>query len=326
MQRIHGLENVDPPRARSAITTGKFFAVHRGHQALLRATVEAARRHAAPAVVLTFDRHPLEILRPRTELPAISSLEERLDQIEACGVHLTVVMCLTPALLSQEPEEFVREVLVWRLGAVEVLSSEQFRFGHRARGNIDLLRELGASCGFATTVVPPVMDGGERISSSRVAECIRAGKVADAWRLLGRPYPVPGVVQRGDQVGRKLGFPTANVEPPTNRLLPADGVYLVRLRILSDGPSGGAPLPAVANLGVRPTRDSGRHLLEVHILDWSGDLYDRDVAVEFLERLRDEQRFPDLEALRRQIAMDVEQARSRINAVAPAPDVPAPAQ
>jgi riboflavin kinase/FMN adenylyltransferase len=303
MRKILGLEALDAPLERSVVTIGKFFAVHRGHQALLRATVEAARRQDAPAAVLTFDRHPLEILRPGLQLPLLAGLDERLDLMEREGLDVAVVARVTPEFLSLEPEEFVRSVLVKQLGAVEVLAGEYFRFGKGARGSLETLEALGRSWGFRCTRVAPVLEGGERISSSRVGECVKAGEVAMAARLLGRPYSVPGVVEPGEQLGRKLGFPTANVRTPPDRLLPADGVYVAQLR------RAGECLPGAANLGFRPTVNGRERLLEVHLLDWSGDLYGEEVRVEFLERLRGEERFPDLEALRMQIGRDVDEAR-----------------
>jgi riboflavin kinase/FMN adenylyltransferase len=302
MRRILGLESLDPPLGRSVVTIGKFFAVHRGHQELLRSTVEAARREGAASVVFTFDRHPAEVLRPGTGLPVIAGLEERLELIEAEDIDVTVVATVTPELLALEPEAFVRDVLVGKLGAVEVLAGPHFRFGRGAAGDLELLRRLGEQHGFRCVDVPTVFEAGSRISSSRIGACVEAGQVAEAARLLGRPYAVPGTVAPGDQVGRTLGFPTANVRWEPGRLLPANGVYVARLRW------DGHRADAVANLGVRPTRDGVNRLLEVHLLNWSGDLYHRDVRVEFVERLRDEQRFPDLDALRAQIALDVAQA------------------
>lgn len=304
MRRIIGLETLTEPLSRSVVTIGKFFAVHRGHQALLRTTREEATRLGAQSVVFTFDRHPGEVLQPGFTDPLLTTLEERLDLIAAEGIDVAVVAVLTPDFLGQEPEAFVRDVLVGRLGAVEVLASEAFRFGKAARGDFELLRALGPKLGFTAVSLPPVLEGDEWISSTRVAECVRAGEVAAVERLLGRPYAVAGSVQTGDQVGRQLGFPTANVAVDPARLLPADGVYTTRLSW------DGGSQPAVANLGVRPTRDGHRRLLEVHLLDWTGDLYGREVRVEFCDRLRAEQRFPDLNALKAQIARDVEAARA----------------
>lgn len=307
MRRVLGLEALDFPLERSAVTIGKFFAVHRGHQALLQATVEAARRLEAQSVVLTFDRHPREVLQPGWEAPVLASLEERLDLIEAQGIDVTVVASITPEFLAQEPEAFVEELLVRSLGARQVLAGDNFRFGRGARGDVALLRSLGERLGFEYTAVPPVLEKGERISSSRVAACIEAGEVAAAGVLLGRLYCVGGRVAPGQQLGRQLGFPTANVAVDPRRLLPADGVYVVEA--VWDTETGRVEQPAVANLGVRPTVDGKQRLLEVHLLDWTGDLYDREVGVRFHQRLRGEQRFPDLEALKAQIRADAQAAR-----------------
>lgn len=292
------------PSLRSVVTIGKFFAVHRGHQALLQATVEAAHSSGEQSVALTFDRHPLEILRPGTVLPELTSLDERLDLMEREGLNRAIVLRVTPELLAIEAELFVREVLAARLRAREVFSGEQFRFGRGAQGTVELLRSLGAELGFTCPRFPPVLYNGERISGSRVAASIAAGQVAEAALLLGRAYAVPGIVVQGDQLGRTLGFPTANITPPPKRLLPADGVYVGRL--CWDGQT----VLAVVNLGVRPTVDGRRHLLEAHLPNWSGDLYGREVRLEFLERLRDEQRFPSLDALKAQIAQDVVAAKA----------------
>jgi riboflavin kinase/FMN adenylyltransferase len=313
MRRILGLEQLSAPLPRSVVTVGKFFAVHRGHQALMAVTVEAARTAGAESVVVTFDRHPSEVLRPGLELPLLASLEERLDYIEQQGVDVAVVVRLNSEFMSQEPEAFVHAVLVDRLRATVVVASEGFRFGRGATGDLSLLRTLGSELEFAVREVEPLFEGGQRISSSRVAACIEAGEVAAAQLLLGRPFSVPGVVVAGEQLGRQLGFPTANVQTPPRRLLPADGVYAVQVSGASS--DGGLRLDRVsgaANLGFRPTVRGSERLLEVHLLDWSGDLSQAEVRVEFVDRLRDEQRFPTLDALKAQIAQDVAEARSRL--------------
>jgi riboflavin kinase/FMN adenylyltransferase len=306
MRRILGLETLGEPLRQSTVTIGKFFAIHRGHQALIRATVAAARRNGGPAVVLTFDRHPLEVLRPGTEFPVIATLDERLELIAAEGADVTVVVRLTPEFLALEPEAFIREVLVGRLGTVEVLASDNFRFGCRARGDLALLREEGAQLGFRCSPIEPVLEGGERISSSRIGACIEAGAVREAATLLGRAYCLAGPVVPGEQLGRRLGFPTANVRTDPRRLLPANGVYVVRARL--DGEPEFTH-PGVANVGVRPTVNGEGRRLEVHLLDWQGDLYGQTVRVELLEHLRPEQRFAGVEALRAQIDHDADAAR-----------------
>lgn len=307
MRRILGLETLGDPLRQSTVTIGKFFAIHLGHQALIRATVEAARRNGGPAVVLTFDRHPLEVLRPGTEFPVLATLDERLDLIEAEGADVTVVVRLTPEFLGLEPEAFIREVLVRQLGAVEVLASDNFRFGRGARGDLALLRAEGERLGFRCSPIVPVLEGGDRISSSRIGACVEAGQVRESAHLLGRPYCLAGMVAPGEQLGRRLGFPTANVRTVPGRLLPANGVYVVRAGLAGES---GVLHPAVANLGVRPTVAGLERRLEVHLLDWSGDLYGQELRVEFLERLRAEQRFADLDALRAQIDRDAEAARA----------------
>lgn len=287
----------------TAVTVGKFFAVHLGHQSLLRATAEAAGAGRL-SLVLTFDRHPSEILTPGRSMPELTSLPERLQLIEQTGVEAVVVMPLTREFLSISPEEFLAEILARRLCCSLVVSAPGFRYGRAAAGDVDLIRSRGAEWGIDHLMVEPVLVDGRRISSSRVADAIAAGEVDAARGLLGRSYNVPGLVVQGDGAGRQLGFPTANVRYPGERLLPADGVYTVTLEV------EGHEIPGVANLGRRPTRDGFNHLLEVHALDWSGDLYGAEVDVRFIRRLRDERKFGSLAELSEQIARDAEAART----------------
>jgi riboflavin kinase/FMN adenylyltransferase len=309
MQRQLGLERpADTDRTPTVVAIGKFFAVHRGHQALLQATAAAARVQNAQSVALTFDRHPLEVLRPGTTFPRLATLAERLDLIAAQGIDRTVVLPLTREFLAIEPEQFVREQLLDRLGMVEILACEGFRFGRGASGSTELLAELGERWGFRFTAVPTLDAGGEPISSSRVAQCLGDGRVEEASWLLGRPYALAGEVVRGDQVGRKLGFPTANVAYAPELLLPLDGVYVARVAVSRPGATW--DWPAVVNLGVRPTVGGRRRLLEAHLLRWDGDLYGSCVSVAFLDRLRDERRFPSLEELRAQIERDATDAQA----------------
>lgn len=287
----------------SVVTIGKFLAIHRGHQALLAAAVEAARLRGVPAVALTFDRHPLSVLRPGQEFPELASLEERLELIEAMGVDVAAVVTATPGFLGLEAETFARTILAGRLGAREVLSGQAFRFGRDARGDVALLQQMGPELGFCVTAAPLVLDCGERISTSRILDCLRAGRVEEAGRLLGRPFSVPGVVVEGERVGRRLGFPTANVAWAPGRMLPAPGVYAGELA------AGGFRHPAAVNLGTRPTRDGRRMVLEAHLPGWEGDLYGQPVVLRFLHRLRDERAFDNLEELAEAIRRDVERVR-----------------
>lgn len=307
MRRIDGLEALASPGAerprRSVVTVGKFFALHRGHQALIRATCARARELGAPCVVLTFDRHPQEVLRPGTRMPILAPLAERLEVMEALGVDWAIIVHVTPEFLTLVPAEFVERVLVGLLDAQEVFASANFRFGRGAAGTVATLRELGARHGLRVREFPPVMHAGEPISSSRVARSLLAGDVALARELLGRPYTLRCRVVRGDGRGRLLGFPTANLVCHEEQLLPADGVYSGMLRW------NGENRLAVINLGVRPTVDGTRHQLEAHLLDFAGDLYGRDVRLAFCHRLREERRFDSLADLVAQIARDVAQAR-----------------
>src|SRR5262245_51206006 len=208
MRRIEDLERLAGSLGASVIKVGKFFAVHVGHQALIRATVERARARGVASVVLTFDRHPQELLRPGTTFPLLTSLEERLGLIEALGVDVTAVVCLDMQFLGQTPETFARRVLREQLGAVEVVASGNFRFGRGAQGTVETLRELGGQMGFEVTVLPPVLVDGVPVSSTRVKECLVGGDVETAAALLDRLYDVPGEVVSGDRRGRELGFPT----------------------------------------------------------------------------------------------------------------------
>lgn len=289
--------------APSAVTIGKFFALHRGHQALLSANAQAARENGLRSLVLTFDRHPRELLQPGAVMPELTSLEERLQLMRERGIDHVVVAPLSPEFLAQSPEEFAGAILVQRLRCRIVVAAPGLRFGRGASGDLDLLGRLGELHGFRLHLIPPVLHQGEPISSSRVAAAVSAGDVSLAAELLGRPYSASGLVVRGDGVGRQLGWPTANLRVPERRLLPARGVYVVSVRHRGD------LLPGVANLGVRPTLSGEKSVLEAHILDWNGDLYGQEATLLFHLRLRDEQRFSGVEELRRQIALDVEAAR-----------------
>ena len=304
MRHVKDPAEIQPPLARSVVTIGKFFAVHRGHQALITATVECARELGATPVVFTFDRHPGEILQPGTVYPDLASTSERLALFEAMEVEAAVVMPLTPEFLGQSAEAFIQRYLVDGLRAAQVVTSDNFRFGRGAKGDPELLRAEGERFGFTVRVIEPVLIRDERVSSSRVQGEILAGNVALAAELLGRRYCVSGQVVHGQALGAQLGFPTANVRAPEQRLLPGNGVYAVTVEWDGERRDG------VANLGVRPTVGGMGRVLEAHLFDFNGDLYGREVRLCFVEKLRDEHRFPSVEALREQIARDAEQARA----------------
>ena len=305
MQIVRGLPSVPPERRPSAVALGVFDGVHVGHRAILGAAVAHARATGAPALACTFEPNPLEVLQPeRAPLP-ITTLEERLELIGACGVDGTVVLTFTRELAAVEPEAFVKDVLVERLAARQVVVGFNHRFGRAARGDAALLRELGTRMGFTVDVIPPLMVDGAPVSSTAIRAALGRGDLDAAARMLGRPYTLPGTVVAGAGRGRTLGFPTANVAPG-RPVLVAPGVYACTFEV------GGQPRRAVVNVGVRPTFGEATLAVEAYLLDFSGDLYGQTVRLVFVSRVREERRFPSVDALRAQIADDVETARRRL--------------
>jgi len=305
MRIVRGPASYPPDARGAAVALGVFDGIHRGHRAILGTAVTRARTDALEAVACTFDRHPLETLEPgRAPLP-IATLDERLALIAATGIDATVVLEFDRALASMEPEAFVKDVLLERLHARAIIVGFNHRFGRAARGNTALLADLARPLGFQTHVVPPLAIDGVTVSSSEVRSALGRGDVEQAARFLGRPYDVPGSVVRGAERGRALGFPTANLAPD-RPVLVSPGVYACRLD------AGQGERGAVTNVGVRPTFGESTVAVETHVLDFAGDLYGRRVRVIFIARLRDERRFPSVDALREQIARDVQAARARL--------------
>ena len=305
MRIVRGLPSVPPERRPSAVALGVFDGVHLGHRAILGAAVAHARATGAPALACTFEPNPLEVLQPdRAPLP-ITTLDERLTLIAACGVDGTIVLTFTRELAAVEPEAFVKDVLVDRLAARQVVVGFNHRFGRAARGDAALLRELGARMGFNVDVVAPLTVDGVPVSSTAIRAALGRGDVDAAARMLGRPYTLPGTVVAGAGRGRTLGFPTANVAPG-RPVLVAPGVYACTFEV------GGQARRAVVNVGVRPTFGEATLAVEAYLLDFSGDLYGQTVRLTFVSRVREERRFPSVDALRAQIADDVETARRRL--------------
>lgn len=289
------------------VAVGNFDGVHAGHQGILQRAVSEAGRGTIP-IALTFHPHPQAVVGAGPP-PALTTLEDRSAYIRTLGIQCTVCLRFDQDLARLPAEEFVRTVLVEGLAARGVVVGYNFRFGHRAQGTPELLTALGAQSGFAVQVVDAVRIDGEVVSSTLVRRRLLQGEVADAARLLGRPFRLAGRVVPGDGRGRQLGFPTANVAPAPELLLPGEGVYRVRFH-RHEGP----PLPAVAVISNRPTFAGGTVALEVHVLDFSGDLYGERVEVEFLDRIRGIVRFASALELRRQIEADVATARERFAA------------
>lgn len=291
--------------APSALTIGNFDGVHAGHQAMLGELKRASDRLGVPATVLTFEPHPREFFSPDRAPARLTTLREKLERLAQCGVDRVHVCRFDYALAQTPAETFIERILVRGLAARWLLVGDDFRFGARRAGGIVMLRQAAARFGFEVAAMPSVMLDGQRVSSTAVREALARGELARAERLLGRPYSISGRIVRGDGLGRMLGFPTANVRMKHNRP-PLDGIFAVHVHGIAAG-----PLPGAASLGTRPTvAHGGAPVLEVHLLDFEGDLYRRHVRVDFLHRLRSEERFADLAELKRQIALDVETVRA----------------
>jgi riboflavin kinase/FMN adenylyltransferase len=292
------------------LTIGNFDGLHIGHRRILRTVTDRARSLDGEAVVYTFDPHPRKVIGGARAPALLTTTEQKIELLAAAGIDLVVLEPFTLAFARTPPDTFVRENVHARIGPLEVYVGYDFHYGRDRAGSMNLLTELGPRLGFAVTIVPEVTIGGRDVSSSRIRELLAAGDVAEARMLLGRTFAVRGRVVPGDRRGRTLGFPTANLAPE-NEVIPAFGVYAGRVRLLDEGtPPAGAAFDAVANVGRRPTfKDDDPALAEAHLLDFEGDLYGRRLELSFEERLRAEQRFPGPDALRAQIARDVEAAR-----------------
>jgi riboflavin kinase/FMN adenylyltransferase len=299
--------------APAAVTIGNFDGVHRGHQAMLARTIAAARERGLVGSVLTFEPHPREFFTPAAAPTRLTSLREKLELLAAHGVDHVHVQRFSGEFAALAPSEFVERALVRLLAARWVLVGEDFRYGARRAGDLASLAASGAQHGFAVEAMPTVADGGVRVSSSAVRDALARGDLARARALLGRPYGISGRVVHGQKLGRALGYATANVQLKHNRP-PLGGIFAVRVAGAGAGPDA-APRDGVASLGVRPTvHADGRPVLEVHLFDFAGDLYGRHLRVEFLAKIRDEERYADLAALKAQIARDCDVARALLTA------------
>lgn len=284
------------------VAIGNFDGVHRGHQALLAATVARARADGGTPVVLTFDPHPARVLSPERAPSSLMTLEQRAEVMAQLGVERVVVVAFDRQIARMDAGEFCDEILHRILGAKVVIVGEAFRFGRGRTGDVAALRAVGPRLGFDVATVAPVIHDGAAVSSSRIRDALETGDVALATVLLGRRFFLDGQVVPGDGRGRQLGIPTANLAP-ASQTLPALGVYACWC--------GGAvepPAAAVVNVGRRPTFGGGAPVVEAHLLGWEGDLYGRKLRIEFAKRLREERRFEDVGALLRQVQADIEGA------------------
>ena len=289
----------------AAVTIGNFDGVHSGHQAMLARTIAVARSRGLAATVLTFEPHPRELFAPATAPTRLTSLREKLELLAACGVDRVHVQRFSREFAALAPEAFVERALVGLLAARWVLVGEDFRYGARRAGDFASLAAAAGARGFELEAMPTVTNGGARVSSSAVRDALARGDLKRAAALLGRAYSISGRVVHGAKLGRALGFATANVQLKHNRP-PLGGIFAVRVEGAAD-----RPLDGVASLGVRPTvHADGRPVLEVHLFDFDGDLYGRHLRVGFLAKIRDEERYADLDTLKAQIARDCDAARA----------------
>ena len=312
MYRWYGLAEVPSDWGECVATIGEFDGVHRGHQRVVQRARAIGRERQLPVVVITFDPHPDEVIRPGSHPPLLTTGRRRAELLAGLGADAVFVLPFTLEFSRLSPDEFVRTVLSERLHAGAVVVGENFRFGHKAVGDVALLRQLGEKYDFTAEGVPLLVADGVTISSSYIRERLAAGDVAAAARALGRPHRVEGVVVRGHMRGRALGFPTANLETPPHTATPADGVYAGWLTRLDLDGSEVSRWPAAISVGTNPTFGAGERTVEAYALDRDDlDLYGTRAAIDFAVRLRGNERFDSVEALVAQMREDVAEARAR---------------
>ncbi len=320
MQRWRGREDIPTDWGRCVLTIGVFDGVHRGHAELINRAVKSGRSRGVPTVLMTFDPHPMEVVFPGSHPAQLTTLARRAELVEETGVDVFLVMPFTADFMKLTPERYIHELLVESLHVVEVVVGENFTFGRKAAGNVDLLRKAGERFGFAVEGMRLVSEEFARdesvtFSSTYIRSCVDAGDVVAAAEALGRAHRVEGVVVRGDGRGRGLGFPTANVAPPMHSAIPADGVYAAWFTVLGHGPVVGTVTPgeryqAAVSVGTNPTFSGRTRTVEAFVLDAEADLYGQHVAVDFIARIRGQEKFDSVDDLVRQMAADTERART----------------
>jgi riboflavin kinase/FMN adenylyltransferase len=302
MQRWRGLDAVPTDLGPTVVTIGMFDGVHLGHRVILARAVERARALGVPSVVLTFDPHPAEVVRPGSHPPVLAPPRLKAELMERAGLDAMLVLPFTPELSQLPAQDFVRSVLFGALRARAVVVGANFRFGRQARGDVELLRQMGDAAGVEIDAVPLVGDT-RPTSSTAVRERIAAGDMRGANALLGRPHRIEGIVVRGDQRGREMGYPTANLQPTPYAAVPPDGIYAGWLV------HRGQRLPGAISIGTNPTFQGVERRIETFVLDENLDLYGAHIGVEFVERLRSTRRFDSMDALVAAIGDDVARTR-----------------
>jgi riboflavin kinase/FMN adenylyltransferase len=311
VQILRAPEEVSRPEGGSAVTIGAYDGVHLGHRDLIGRTRAEAARLGGTSVLVTFDRHPATMVRPESAPRLLTELDQKLELLAATGVDIALIIAFDETRAHEPAEDFVRTVLVDALAARSVLVGEDFHFGRGRRGNVEMLSAMGAELGFETTGIPLLVHGDDEVpvTSTRIRGLVSEGRVEEAAVLLDRPHQVRGVVAHGDRRGRELGYPTANVSVPSAVCLPADGVYAGWYHRVD-----GTRHRSALSLGRRPTfyEDADLSLLEAHLLDFDGDLYDEPAAVDFVTRLRGQARFESVGELVDQMGRDVKATRAAL--------------
>ena len=310
MQVLSGLDDLESPPRSTILTIGNFDGVHRGHQKIFARVVEEAQRIEGTAALITFHPHPAKLLRPETAPRLLTTSAQKLAMFDSAGLDLVVVLPFTLELCRTTAADFVQRIVVPRFHPRTILIGTPFRFGHKREGDVPLLVALGEELGFRAEGVGVVDEDGEVISSTRIRGALLGGRVAEAGRMLGRPFEMIGTVVRGAQRGKRIDVPTANLEVQ-NELVPAGGVYATRLQ------TEGKLLDSVTNIGTRPTFGDTDRVIETHVLDFQEDLYGREVGLQFVDRLREERRFPSPEGLVAQIRADIARAREILGGTSP---------
>jgi len=307
MNVFEGLETLPKPYTASSLAIGTFDGVHLGHQAIVRTAVEDARAHGRPALVLTFDRHPAELLAPERAPRMLTTPAQRNRYLADLGADGLVILRFDHSLSQLPPDVFLQSIVKDRLGARAIIVGADFCFGKGRAGDVAYLQGAQATFGFALHALQPVLMDGLPASSTRIRERLRAGDISEAERLLNHPFLLTGTVVEGQKLGRTLGYPTANLALTYRQVVPADGIYAVQA-ILDDG----RIVAGACSIGNRPTIEGAGHSIETYLLDFSEDIYGRNMELRFVIRLRDELKFDSLEALTAQIALDVTAARSAL--------------
>ena len=309
MELVRGLHNLSQRHLGCVLTVGNYDGVHLGHQSMIGALKARAAEHRTAATVLVFEPSSKEFMDPEGAPPRLTRWREKYLALAEVGVDRLITLRFDEHMRGMTPENFVDELIVAKLGTRHLVVGDDFRYGCKARGTTDSLRIAGERCGFGVEQMAPFVVDGVRVSSTAVRARLACGDFPSAARLLGRPYRMLGRVVRGNQLGRTLGFPTANVRL-MRRKSPVHGILAVRVYGIA-----AAPLAAVASLGTRPTVGGTEVLLEVHVFDYSGDLYGREIEVEFVAKLRDEEKFESLDELTMQMRIDAAQARDLLSKV-----------